>query len=293
MEGMLASASRISTMYRPLPEEYNHAGFVHGGNILRHMDAVGSMAAIRYARGRVVTAAVEHMSFRAPVAPNEIIHFHAAVNGVWNSSMEVGIRAESEEPYSGNTRHVGTCYFTFVGLDDRGKPRILPPLIAETAEDRRRMMDAARRMAFSRMEQKRASSSVGTGGLVLEMLPGRYAVCTFSPEAALPDLSLLPPHAFISITCTGSERTLALEESNLHIVQGSGIAVAPGFVCLKIPAREYSVDITGLTAILASVHVTAHSVATCGALHLLVSADDIDRAMERLAVCGHTIAGVV
>lgn len=292
MEGKLAGSSRVSFMHRPLPEELNHAGFVYGGNILRHMDAVGSMAAIRYARSRIVTAAVEYMTFRSPVSPNEIMHFHASVNGVWNSSMEVGIRTEAEEPFSGSIRHVCTCYMTFVALDDQGKPRTLPPILPENEEDARRMADATRRMAFSRIERHHEAARLS--GLTLEIMPGRYAVCKLSPLAPLPDFSLLPPSAFASLSRTEEETSLVLKEDHVRVLQeqSPGMEVFSGFACLKVLEKAFIHKIgvlAGLTTILASARVAVYSVSTYNTCYLLFNEQKMQRVTDRLKEAGHTV----
>src|ERR671918_172862 len=83
------------------PADANAAGFVHGGTVMKLCDEAAATAAIRHARARVVTAAVDRMTFLAPVHVGELLTLKSSVNAVWRSSMEVGVRVESENPVSG------------------------------------------------------------------------------------------------------------------------------------------------------------------------------------------------
>ena len=66
----------------------------------------------------------------------------ASVNAAWNTSMEVGIRVEAENPRTGVVRHTNTAYLTMVAVDDDGHPARVPPLVAETADELRREAEA-------------------------------------------------------------------------------------------------------------------------------------------------------
>ena len=153
MDAKPVSESRIITRHLSLPAEANAAGNMYGGHIMRHLDSVGFFSAAKHAACKLVTASATTF-FREPIKIGEILVFHASVNAVWNTSLEVGVRAEAECPYTGQRRHVCSCYLIYVGVDDEGAPSPLPPLVAETDEDRRRRTDAERRMQFSRQEKR-------------------------------------------------------------------------------------------------------------------------------------------
>jgi uncharacterized protein (TIGR00369 family) len=133
----------------------NLAGHVHGGVIMRLVDTAAGWAAIKHCQGRVVTAAMDEMSFIEPVYLGDIVTVRAQVNDVGRTSMEVGARVEAENPVSGERRHVSSAYLVFVALDDQGVPRPVPALTLETADDRRRAGDAKirREHRLSRKEQ--------------------------------------------------------------------------------------------------------------------------------------------
>lgn len=120
----------------------NLSGNVHGGVIMRLVDSAAGIAAVKHCGGRVVTAAMDEMSFIEPVFLGEILTIRAQVNDVGRTSMEVGVRVEAENARTGDRRHVSTAYLVFVALDADGKPRSVPPLLPETEEERRRMEEA-------------------------------------------------------------------------------------------------------------------------------------------------------
>jgi acyl-CoA hydrolase len=110
------------------PLDANSAGYVHGGTIMKLCDEAAGLAAIRHSRCRVVTAAVDRMTFLVPVHMGELVAFRAAVNAVWSTSMEVGVRVEAENPRTGEVRHTNSAYLTMVALDGDGRPARVPPL---------------------------------------------------------------------------------------------------------------------------------------------------------------------
>jgi acyl-CoA hydrolase len=123
-------------------EDANHGGLVHGGVVMKLCDEVAAIAAIRHSGYRAVTAAVDRMTFIAPVKVAELMTFKATVNAAWNTSMEVGVRVEAENPRTGESRHTSTAYLTMVALDDSGEPTSVPPLAAESATELRRQREA-------------------------------------------------------------------------------------------------------------------------------------------------------
>ena len=80
----------------------NSAGFVHGGIVMKLCDEVAGIAAIRHCRSRVVTAAMDRMTFILPVNVGELVTCTAKVNAAWRTSMEVGVRVEAENPRTGD-----------------------------------------------------------------------------------------------------------------------------------------------------------------------------------------------
>jgi acyl-CoA hydrolase len=130
------------------PADANAAGFVHGGTVMKLCDEAAATAAIRHARARVVTAAVDRMTFLAPVHVGELLTLRASVNAVWRTSMEVGVRVHAEHPRSGEVRHTNSAYITMVAVDADGHPLgEVPKLRCESPEETRREREAQVRRA--------------------------------------------------------------------------------------------------------------------------------------------------
>ena len=125
----------------------NSAGFVHGGMVMKLCDEAAGLAALRHCGGRIVTAALDRMTFLHPVHIGELLTCRAKVNAVWRTSMEVGVRIEAENARSGETRHTSTAYLTMVAVDESGAPVSVPPLLVETEDERRRQREAELRRA--------------------------------------------------------------------------------------------------------------------------------------------------
>jgi acyl-CoA hydrolase len=123
-------------------EDANTAGHVHGGAIMRLCDEVAGIAAIRHCGTRVVTAGMDRMTFLIPVHLGQLVTVRATVNAAWRTSMEVGVRVESEHVRTGEVRQTSTAYLTMVALDDDGRPTEVPPLAPETPEEHRREQEA-------------------------------------------------------------------------------------------------------------------------------------------------------
>ncbi len=135
---------------RMLPSQANAAGSVFGGEILALCDEAAGIAAMRHARRRVVTAAVDAVEFREPAAIGELLTCKAAVNAVFGSSMEVGVRVEAEDLMSGDVRHTNSAYLVMVALDDDGKPVDVDDVEPDDDDARRRYEHAQERQAARR-----------------------------------------------------------------------------------------------------------------------------------------------
>jgi acyl-CoA hydrolase len=125
----------------------NLAGLVHGGVVMKMCDEAAAIAALRHCGARVVTAAVDRMTFVDPVNVGELLSCSAAVNAAWRTSMEVGVRVEAESPHSGERRHTSTAYLTMVALDEAGRPTPVPELVVESEDEIRRRREAELRRA--------------------------------------------------------------------------------------------------------------------------------------------------
>jgi acyl-CoA hydrolase len=142
VEARTVEESRSALVHWMGPTDANSAGFVHGGVVMKLIDEVAGVAAVRHSRNRVVTAGADRLTFLTPIHVGELVTLQASVNAAWNTSMEVGIRVETENPRTGGSRHTNTAYLTMVAVDEHGHPTQVPPLIAESPEELRREAEA-------------------------------------------------------------------------------------------------------------------------------------------------------
>lgn len=144
-----------------LPHDANPAGNVHGGVIMKHIDTAAAVIAVRHARCNVVTASIDRLNFYHPCFIGNLLTLKASLNHVGTTSMEIGVRVETEDLITGDIRHAASAYLTFVALDENGKPKKLPPFVPKTADECRRNCEAEVRrkvrLAEKRKESKRQS----------------------------------------------------------------------------------------------------------------------------------------
>jgi len=133
----------------------NNSGNVHGGVIMYLCDEVAGIAAVRHSGGRVVTVAMDRMTFLTPVLVGHLVTVKATVNAAWRSSMEVGVRVEAENIRTGDVTHASTAYLTMVALGEDGRPTAVPPVQAQTADEERRAREAQLRRDNRLAERER------------------------------------------------------------------------------------------------------------------------------------------
>lgn len=133
----------------------NGHGNVHGGVIMRIVDEVGAIVAVKHCQRSVVTARIDRLNFLAPVYMGELINLKAALNYVGKTSMEVGVEVEAENIMTGERRKVCSAQLVFVGLDEEWKPAQVPPLKATTPEEAEKIERAkARRERLKKIEEE-------------------------------------------------------------------------------------------------------------------------------------------
>lgn len=141
-----------------MPQHANVLGNVFGGVILAMMDTAAGIAALRHARTICVTASVDRVDFRLPIHIGDLVIMKASVNYVGRTSMEVGVRVETEHLLTGERRHTNSCYLTFVAIDKDGKPVAVPPIKPETPEQIRRF-EAAKQRRARRLQEREAEAA--------------------------------------------------------------------------------------------------------------------------------------
>ncbi len=293
MEGKPVSFSRMESRVRPQPENLNNGGTMHGGYILYHIDTHCGISAMRHAAMNVVTVSVDRMDFLRPVHPGTNLVIKTSVNMAHRSSMEIGARLEEEHSYTGERTHVGTAYLTFVALGEDGRPTPVPPLIAETDDDRRRMADAVRRAYLRRME--RAQSKGKAFAFSIELLPQRFFLCRFAPGFPPP---LLPGGSFVLCAQTDTETTLVFPESRDSdavvgaVCKGDGVRMEKGWRAFAV-RETLDLSVPGvaaaLSAVLAAEKISVQYVSTFSSGYLLVRGDAVAEAAEALRLAGHAV----
>lgn len=140
-----------------MPQHANVLGHVFGGVILSMMDTTAAVSAMRHARITCVTASVDRVDFREPIHVGDLVIMRSSVNYVGTTSMEVGVRVEAENLLDGVRRHTNSCYLTFVAIDRNGRPVRVPPIVAETPDEIRRLA-AAKERRRRRLEERNAEA---------------------------------------------------------------------------------------------------------------------------------------
>jgi acyl-CoA hydrolase len=130
-----------------LPNDANPLGFILGGTVMHLIDIAGAIACHRHTRSLLVTAAVDGLQFLHPIKVGDLIILKASVTAAFETSLEVEVEVFSEETLTGTRRMTSRAYLTFVAIDRDGRKVPVPPLIVETAEEKRRAMEALARRA--------------------------------------------------------------------------------------------------------------------------------------------------
>src|SRR3954470_10160185 len=141
------SESAVTMTELVLPSDTNALGSIFGGKVMSWIDIAAAIAAGRHSRRVVVTASIDALHFIAPIKLGHYVHIRAKVNFAGRTSMEVGVRVDSENPITGELTHTATAYTTFVALDDHGRPTPIPPVLATSPEEIRRFEEAKKRRA--------------------------------------------------------------------------------------------------------------------------------------------------
>ena len=140
-----------------LPNETNAHGNIFGGKVMYYMDMCAAMSAYKHARKSVVTASVDRLNFLAPAKMGDILILKSLVNYVSKTSMEVGVKIESENPITGNIKHTASAHLTFVALDRENKPTSVNPIIPESENEIRRYDRAKKRYMIRKQKLKEAA----------------------------------------------------------------------------------------------------------------------------------------
>jgi len=159
MQGKTVKESTTILSQFMTPQDANVPGNVHGGVVMKLIDTAGGIVATRHAGASVVTASVDRLDFHDPVYIGDLLTLKASLNLVGKTSMEVGVRVESENIITGESTRIASAYLTYVALDKDRKPMEVSPLISETQEEMRRNREAQARREARLSEKNKIKSS--------------------------------------------------------------------------------------------------------------------------------------
>ncbi len=149
------AASRVTLSQLMQPEHANLRGDVHGGWVMKLVDEAGALAAMRHAQARVVTVAIDQMRFHEPIRIGDLVVLEAEVTYVGRTSVETRVQVIAENPVTGERTQTNTAYLVYVALDEAGRPQPVPPLVAETEAERRRLAGGRERQAYRLAQRER------------------------------------------------------------------------------------------------------------------------------------------
>ncbi|WP_372974977.1 acyl-CoA thioesterase [Muriicola sp.] len=132
-----------------LPSETNPLNNLFGGELLARMDRAASITARRHSRRVAVTASVNHVAFNRSVPLGSVVTLEAAISRTFRTSMEVYIDVWMEDRVSGERTKANEAIYTFVAVDETGKPTVVPPIEPETELEKLRFDGALRRKQLS------------------------------------------------------------------------------------------------------------------------------------------------
>ncbi len=140
-----ATASEVIMTEMVLPNDTNTLNNLMGGRLLHWMDICAAISAQKHSNRIVVTASVDNVSFTEPIKLGNIVMMHARVTRSFNSSMEVYLEVWAEDIPAGNRISTNTAFYTFVAVDQNGRPIEVPELVPETDSDKELYKSALRR----------------------------------------------------------------------------------------------------------------------------------------------------
>ena len=149
MRAKTPSESRTVMTDLVLPSETNPLNNLFGGELLARMDRAASIAARRHSRRITVTASVNHVAFNRAVPLGSVVTVEAAVSRAFTTSMEIFIDVWIEDRFTGERTKANEAIYTFVAVDDTGKPTEVPALEPETDLEKERFAAALRRKKLS------------------------------------------------------------------------------------------------------------------------------------------------
>jgi acyl-CoA hydrolase len=126
----------IENRERIQPNQTNNLDTAHGGIVMKLMDEIGAMSAMRFAGETCVTARVESLSFERPIPRGDVAVVESWVYDAGRTSVRVRLRVDREDPRTGERERTSESCFVFVAVDADGRPQAVPEVTVETDRDR-------------------------------------------------------------------------------------------------------------------------------------------------------------
>ena len=149
MQAKTPSQSFTTVTDMVLPSETNPLNNLFGGELLARMDRAASIAARRHSRRIVVTASVNHVAFNRMVPLGSVVTIEAQVTRAFKTSMEVYMDVWVEDRESGERTKANEAIYSFVAVDETGRPIAVAPISPESELEKQRYDAALRRKQLS------------------------------------------------------------------------------------------------------------------------------------------------
>lgn len=152
-EARPVSRSRSIMTELVFPTDTNHHGTMFGGTLMKYIDKICAIAAMRHSGKPVVTASTDSLDFLSPIRMGEAVELEAFVTWTRRSSMEIYVVVRAENLFTGERRVTVTAFSTFVAVDEQGKPTPVPPVRPEN-EAEQKLFDSAPERHEHRMKRR-------------------------------------------------------------------------------------------------------------------------------------------
>ena len=146
--------SQVTTTQLVLPNDTNQLGNLLGGTLMHWIDIVAAICAQQHAGRVCVTASVDELSFHYPIRLGEVVTLRASVNRAFKTSMEVGVQVTAHGLDGKPSRRSNTAYLTFVAIDEKGTPVLVPRVTPQSDDEKRRFDEALQRRQL-RLQHRR------------------------------------------------------------------------------------------------------------------------------------------
>ncbi|CAM3023060.1 acyl-CoA thioesterase [Paenibacillus sediminis] len=154
MEPVTCKTSLTIKTSHVFPNDVNNHGTLFGGALMRNIDDVASISAMRHCRKSVVTASTDSVDFLSPIEQTDSVCLESYVSYTGKTSMEIFVKIIAENLFTGERRIAATSFLTFVALDENGVPTPVPPVVPETAEEKMMYETAKGRADLRRLRRE-------------------------------------------------------------------------------------------------------------------------------------------